>query len=88
MPAPNTAAAAFAAPVLAGIGGRIADDLKHLGMAVAADLQRLGEQQLLAVPSVRPNVAAQLAGWGHGRDGSAVVDKGPPKSLQVHGAAG
>ncbi len=52
---------------------------------MAADLQRLGEQQLLALPSVRPSLAAQLAGWGHGRDGSAVVDKGPPKSLQVRG---
>ncbi len=71
--------------VSAGIGGRISDDLKALGITMAAQLQQLPEQQLAALPSVRPAMAATLAGWAHGRDGSAVVDKGPPKSLQVCG---
>jgi hypothetical protein len=66
-----------------GIGGRIAGDLKGLGVTTAAGLQQLSEQRLAALPSVRPAMAATLAGWAHGRDSTSVVDKGPPKSLQV-----
>lgn len=70
---------------LPGMGGKVAGTLAGAGIKTVADLQRCGAALLETLPWLKPGVAAQLLGWCRGRDEAAVVDKGPPKSLQVHG---
>lgn len=70
-------------PLVAGMGGKVADCLSAAGIHLASDLQRYDAQRLAAACGLKLGQAASLVEWGHGRDDAAVVDKGAPKSLQV-----
>lgn len=65
------------------MGGRVADALRGVGVTTAAGLRALPEQQLLQLLGPKPAAVAQLLQWARGEDSREVVDKGPPKSIQV-----
>lgn len=56
------------------------------GLTAGQNARRLTAAQLSAItgPALAPGAAERLAAWGRGLDDSAVADKGPPQSIQVH----
>jgi hypothetical protein len=68
----------------AGLGG-VAPALLRLGIACASQLQAHAPASLAALlgGQQQARLAGRLAEAGWGRDEGRVVDKGPPKSLQV-----
>lgn len=65
------------------MGGRVADVLREAGVTTAAQLRALRQPRLVEEMHIKAPVAAQLLQWARGEDSREVVDKGPPKSLQV-----
>jgi hypothetical protein len=68
----------------AGLGG-VAPALLRLGISAASQLQAHSAASLAALlgGQQQARLAGRLAEAGWGRDEARVVDKGPPKSLQV-----
>ncbi|KAI8472519.1 MAG: hypothetical protein J3K34DRAFT_457786 [Monoraphidium minutum] len=74
---------------LPGVGGMIAEALEKAGIKKASDLARWQPEELAAAAgggALAGALAARLVGWGRGRDDAAVVDAGPPKSIQARAA--
>eukprot|EP00879_Flechtneria_rotunda_P027077 GHRR01028942.1.p1 GENE.GHRR01028942.1~~GHRR01028942.1.p1 ORF type:complete len:260 (+),score=142.63 GHRR01028942.1:76-780(+) len=70
---------------LPGLGGVVASTVRSHGITTAAELQQYsaGQLSVLLGGPQQMKLAEKLFEWGHGRDNTPVVDKGPPKSIQV-----
>lgn len=68
---------------LPGMGGAVAAALSRAGVQCIADLSAWQPQQLHAMLGLQQRLCERLVEWGKGWDDAPVVDKGPPKSLQV-----
>ncbi|MEW5316206.1 MAG: hypothetical protein WDW38_007588 [Sanguina aurantia] len=68
---------------LPGMGGKVADALRSIGISSIAQLQGISDTQLVAQLALRPATAARLVAWGRGDDEAVVVEQGPSKSMQV-----
>ncbi len=69
--------------ITTGMGGKVAEALAKAGVQCALDLKRWAPEQLAAAVGLSVALATTLVAWGCGVDDTPVVDKGPPKSLQV-----
>jgi hypothetical protein len=69
----------------AGVGVAMTDALESAGIQRATDLagRTPAELSVIAGGGLAAEVAARLVDMGKGLDRSAVVDKGPPKTIQV-----
>lgn len=65
----------------------MADALTQAGLRTAASLRTLTPQELVAATGLKQEVAEKLVDMVWGRDSTPVVDKGPPKSIQVRHAS-
>lgn len=74
----------------AGLGGAVAAALVKHGITHIAQLQQHSpaQLQLLLGGQQAAKLADRLVDAGWGRDAAAVVDKGPPKSIQVRKGGG
>lgn len=70
-------------PHSTGMGGKVADALRSIGISSIAQLQGISDTQLVAQLALRPATAARLVAWGRGDDEAVVVEQGPSKSMQV-----
>lgn len=70
-------------PHATGMGGKVADALRSIGISSIAQLQGISDTQLVAQLALRPATAARLVAWGRGDDEAVVVEQGPSKSMQV-----
>lgn len=65
------------------MGGQVADALEQIHVTNISDLKPLSAADLITRIGVTPRMAERLVACGLGHDESQVVNKGPPKSIQV-----
>lgn len=65
-------------PHSTGMGGKVADALRSIGISSIAQLQGISDTQLVAQLALRPATAARLVAWGRGTTRLWLWSRAPP----------